>query len=111
MRIIPDCYDLTVNVGTMAYFFLQCETGISNDKNLIVNASKDAQTAVLKIGVKPRAYDNPDEDDLTVFNLDRKKIEFSDNGFSRHVCHAIRELGVDALLYVYLVYIYICSIM
>ena len=69
---------------------------------------KEAQIAMLKLGVKPRMHDDPKRKrDREKFpQIDFDNIAWSSNGFSRHVFHAFKEMACDFLLYV-IIYLFI----
>ena len=57
---------------------------------------------MLSLGVVKRQFDDPSrQSDRTKYkHINMDKIEFSENGFTRHVVHNTRELASNYKLYV-----------
>ena len=91
------------NVEIMTLFYLIIHSDIQSQCKHITHYAKKCQTAMMSLGVNVRTYDNPNrQSDREKFpHIPFDKIEFSRNGFSRHVVHLVRELACDYKLYVF----------
>ena len=100
------------NVEAIVLFYLIIHSDNQSQCPLITHYAKKCQTAMLHMGVNFRKYDNPNrQSDREKFpNVPFDDIEFSKNGFSRHVVHIVRELACDYKLYVAIVCFFLLTI-
>ena len=87
MRLIPNAKYLSFWIEKLVFWFLLLETGYYNYFDEPMNHAIDALNAILRIGMKPRKYDNPNEDDDSKYNFNFDEVEWTDNGFSRFTAH------------------------
>ena len=100
MRTVPATFEICFWAEKLIRWLLICHSDIQSQCDTPTTHARQAQKAMLNLGVKPRMYDNPNrQSDRDKFkHLDLDKMEFSVNGAARHTVHNIKEICCTYML-------------